>query len=72
MEPVSFPSTNANPPSQPNPWSKNWRGNGQGPVPPALPIQEQQLLLPSIQNPTSSVRPQLPVQPNPNPNNKAS
>ena len=34
-------------------------------------MQQQQLQLPSIQNPTPFVRPQLPVQPNTNPNNKA-
>ena len=33
-------------------------------------MQQQQLQLPSIQNPTPSIRPQLPAQPNPNTNNK--
>ena len=29
------------PPSQPNPWGQNWRINGQGPIPPPIPIQHQ-------------------------------
>lgn len=66
-----YPPPMQYPPSQPNPWGQNRRGNGQVPVPHPIPMQQQQLQPPSIQNPTPSIWPQLPMKPNPNPNNKA-
>lgn len=65
--PIKYPS------SQPYPWSQNWRGNAQSPSPFSLSMQLQLQFSPlKTLVPTPPLRPQLPVQPNPNPNNKAS
>jgi hypothetical protein len=56
-----------------NQWNPNWRGQ-QPPFPNQLPQSQflQPLSLPSGTPPNNQMmRPQLPVQPNPNPNNKA-
>eukprot|EP00253_Pinus_taeda_P028623 PITA_28623 len=60
------------PPQQPssfNPWNSNWRSQPL-PYPNQLPQFQQPLPLPSNAPPNNQMRPQLPVQPNPNPNNK--
>jgi hypothetical protein len=54
-----------------NQWNQNWRGQ-QAPFQNQLPQLPQPLSLPAGTPPINQViRPQLPVQPNPNPNNKA-
>jgi hypothetical protein len=54
-----------------NQWNQNWRGQ-QDPFQNQLPQLPQPLSLPAGTPPINQViRPQLPVQPNPNPNNKA-
>jgi hypothetical protein len=54
-----------------NQWNQNWRGQ-QAPFQNQLPQLPQPLSLPAGTPPSNQViRPQLPVQPNPNPNNKA-
>jgi hypothetical protein len=63
------------PPQQPQPyqnqWNQNWRGQ-QAPFQNQLPQLPQPLSLPAGTPPINqAIRPQLPVQPNPNPNNKA-
>jgi hypothetical protein len=53
-----------------NQWNQNWRGQ-QAPFQNQLPQLPQPLSLPAGTPPINQViRPQLPVQPNPNPNNK--
>jgi hypothetical protein len=52
-----------------NQWNPNWRAQ-QTPFPNQFPQFQQQLSLPSGTPPNNqTMRPQLPVQPNPNPNN---
>jgi hypothetical protein len=63
------------PPQQPQPyqnqWNQNWRGQ-QAPFQNQLPQLPQPLSLLAGTPPINqAIRPQLPVQPNPNPNNKA-
>jgi hypothetical protein len=63
------------PPQQQHPyqnqWNQNWRGQ-QAPFQNQLPQLPQPLSLPAGTPPINqTIRPQLPVQPNPNPNNKA-
>jgi hypothetical protein len=54
-----------------NQWNQNWRGQ-QTPFQNQLPQLPQPLSLPAGTPPINqTIRPQLPVQPNPNPNNKA-
>ena len=60
------------PPQQPssfNPWNSYWR-NQQFPYPNQFPQIQQPLPLPSGAPLNNQMRPQLPMQPNPNPNNK--
>lgn len=60
------------PPQQPspfNPWNPNWNTQSLQ-YPNQLPQFQQPLPLPSNAPPNNQMRPQLPVQPNPNPNNK--
>ena len=57
-------------PNVPNPWNQNWRNPPfQGSKLPVTP-QQQQLLLPNNLPPNQPLRPQLPIQNTPNPNNK--
>ena len=63
-----YPSQWIPPTSQGSPWQTNWprstyQSTGTIPLP-------QPTLLALQQNPQSSLRPQLPAQPNPNPNNR--
>ena len=60
------------PPQQPppfNPWNPSWNSQSLS-YPNQMPQFQQSLSLPSNAPPNNQMRPQLPMQPNPNPNNK--